>query len=197
MPARTCANPHQLFLIRDHAEGGLENRAEFRERVLDRLVAPLAPLVHAMHPGVERPRAHQRVGNDQIFESIAPHVAKHVRRQRRLELEHADGAAGPEHPVGRRIVERDGIQIEGRSAAFLDGAQGVVDDGERGETQEIHLEHAHLFQGGHVVLGDDDPLVVLRASTGPIRPLAVADPDPGAGPLRPPDPFVSWVQMGT
>ena len=37
----------------------------------------------------------------------------------------------------------------------LDELEAVVDDGERGEAEEVHLEQAHLLDGLHVVGGDD------------------------------------------
>jgi hypothetical protein len=44
---------------------------------------------------------------------------------------------------------------------LLDQLQRVVDDGERGQAQEVHLEQAELVEAVHVVLGDDFVLVRL------------------------------------
>ena len=46
----------------------------------------------------------------------------------------------------------------------LDELEGVVDDGEGRQAEEVHLEQAHLFDGLHVVGGDD--VVVLGAGDG-------------------------------
>ncbi len=40
-------------------------------------------------------------------------------------------------------------------AVGLDELEAVVDDGEGGEAEEVHLEQAHFFDGLHVVAGDD------------------------------------------
>ena len=50
------------------------------------------------------------------------------------------------------------------AALALDQLQAVVDDGERGQPEEVHLEQAHLLDGLHVIGGDD--CVVLGARDG-------------------------------
>ena len=49
------------------------------------------------------------------------------------------------------------------AARLLDQLEAIVDDRERGQAQEVHLEQAHLFDRLHVVGGYD--FVVL----GPVR----------------------------
>ena len=95
---------HHLLLIGDDAVGGLEDRLQLRERVDDRLLAAFSLLVDAMHPGVERAGAHERVRRHEVVEPVTPHGAEHVRGERRLELEHAGRAAGAQHPVDLRVV---------------------------------------------------------------------------------------------
>ena len=46
----------------------------------------------------------------------------------------------------------------------LDELEAVVDDGERGEAEEVHLQQAHLLDGLHVIAGDDG--LVLGARDG-------------------------------
>ena len=50
------------------------------------------------------------------------------------------------------------------AAGLLDELEAVVDDGEGGEAEEVHLEQAHFFDGLHVVGGDD--FVVLGSARG-------------------------------
>ena len=90
---------HHLLLVGDDAVRRLENRLELGQRVADRLLAALAPLIDAMHARVERARAHQRVRRHEIVEPVAAHAAQHVGRERRLELEHAGRASGAEHLI--------------------------------------------------------------------------------------------------
>jgi len=44
---------------------------------------------------------------------------------------------------------------------LLDELEGVIENGERGEAEEVHLQQAKLFDGAHVEGGDD--FVVLGA----------------------------------
>ncbi len=62
--------------------------------------------------------------------------------------------------VGLLVIERELLQIEPFAAGLHDQPQGVVDDGEGGEPEEVHLQQAQLFDRLHVVGGDD--FVVLR-----------------------------------
>jgi hypothetical protein len=57
-----------------------------------------------VHSRVERSGAHERVRCDEVVEPVAPHGAQHVRRERRLELEHTGGAASAQHAVDVRVV---------------------------------------------------------------------------------------------
>ena len=61
------------------------------------------------------------------------------------------------------VVERDGVDVEvgiaARRAIMLDG---VGDDVEVAQAQEVHLQQAELLDAVHLVLGDDRR--VARAS---------------------------------
>ena len=99
----------------------------------------------------------QRVRRDEIVEPVAAHAAQHVRRERRLELEHAGRASGAQHLVDLLVVERHSASRSTTVArALLDRHERVVDDRERREAEEVHLEHARLLEAVHVVLADDD-----------------------------------------
>ena len=113
-----------------------------------------------MHPGVERTGSHERVRGDEIVEPVAAHAPEHVGRERRLELEHARCPTGPQHLVDLGVVEGNGVDVEVTIGACLDRLHRVMYDGERREAEEVHLEHPRLFERVHVVLTDDDGLVV-------------------------------------
>src|ERR1700733_8828256 len=52
------------------------------------------------------------------------------------------------------VVEGDERHIDTSAGGGLDELERVVDDGERGQAEEVHLEQAHLFDGLHVVSSD-------------------------------------------
>ena len=152
---------HHLLLIGDDAVGRLEDRLELGQRVRDRLFAALPPDVDLVHAGVERPGTHQRVRGDEVVEAVAAHAAQHVGRERRLELEDAGrasrrAASGTSRDRRAASVSRSGA----RARARLDRRERVVDDRQRREAEEIHLQHARLLEAVHVVLGHDDGLIL-------------------------------------
>jgi len=118
-----------------------------------------------MHSGVQRARAHQRVGCDEVVESVGANALEHVGGEWRLKLEDPSRLAGPEHSVRLDIVERELVEIRCRSSALADAVNCIGDHGERGEPEKIDLEHPHLLERVHVVLRDDDRLVAAAASS--------------------------------
>ena len=123
---------HHLLLVGDDAVGALEDRPKLGQDVADRLLSALALHIDAMHARVEWTGAHQRVRRHEIVEAISPHPLEQVGGERRFELEHANGSAGAEHPVGLDVVEIERVEVGRGSSALLDGAERVADDGKSG-----------------------------------------------------------------
>src|ERR1035437_241718 len=57
--------------------------------------------------------------------------------------------------IRRRVVERDGGEIDLDALRGLDQLERVVDDGEGGQAEEVHLQQAHLLNRLHVIRRDD------------------------------------------
>ncbi len=160
---------HHLFLIGDDAVRGGEDLLELRQGEADGFLAALATDVHLVHPRVERPGTHERAARDEIVEPVGAHRADQVRGERRLELEYAGRAAGAQGAVRGLVVERERLEIGDVAAARLDGREGVVDDRERREAEEVHLQHAGLLERVHVVLRHHHAFVAV--SSGALRVL--------------------------
>ena len=147
---------HHLLLVGDDAVGGLEDRLELGQRVRHRLLAALAPLVDAVHPGVERAGAHERARGDEIVEPVAAHARAACRSRaatRTGTRRRCDRRGASDRSPGRRV---GASSRSGRvPRALLDRLQRVVDDRERRQAEEVHLEHARLLERVHVVLRDD------------------------------------------
>ena len=56
--------------------------------------------------------------------------------------------------VSLHIVQRNFVQIN-KAVPLGDQLQGIINDGERGEPQEVHLQQAHFFDRLHVIGGHD------------------------------------------
>src|SRR5205807_6115968 len=76
-------------------------------------------------------------------------------------LEYADRSSCAQHSICLDIVERKLVEIWGRTGPLADSAQRVTDHSQSSKTEEVHLEHAHVLERVHVVLGYYDG--VLRA----------------------------------
>ena len=107
------------------------------------------------HAAAQRAGPIQRVQRDQIIEALRLGLAENVAHARALELEDAVGRAVGENLVRLRIVERNRVEVEhlaGRRADFLDR---VVQQRQRAEPEEIHLQEADALDLLHRPLGRD------------------------------------------
>ena len=69
-----------------------------------------------------------------------------------------------------RVVERQLVQVDLLAARLLDQPHGVVQQRQRAQAEEVHLEHADLLQVAHDPLRRDHRLVALAAAV-----VALAD----------------------
>ncbi len=60
-----------------------------------------------------------------------------------------------------RVVERQRLQIQSLSPHLLDQPQRIVNDGQRRQPEEVHLQQAEFLDRLHVIGGHD--FVVLGA----------------------------------
>src|SRR6185312_5689589 len=151
---------HDLFLIDDDAERLFQQVFQLRQFVLNFLPAPLAVNKVIDHPALNWARTIERVQCRKVINRTRLVAPQHVGHAARFKLEDAGGQSGVKDAfVSLGIVERDIFQINGR-AALRNKLQRVVDDGESGEPQKIHLEQAHLLDRLHVLGGHN--FVVLR-----------------------------------
>ena len=82
----------------------------------------------------------ERVQRGEIFQPRGLVAAQNIAHAGRFELEHAAGKAFAENLVGVGVVERQVFGHQLDAVVLLDQLQRVVDEGERGEAQKVHLE---------------------------------------------------------
>ena len=145
---------HHLLLVGDDTEGLFQDRLGLGQDVLHLLPAQLAldELLH--HPDRERARAVEGVERRQLLEPRRLGAPQHVAHAARLELEDAVRASVAEQPEDLRVVERNRVEIE-VDALHLERAQGVVDDRDGLQAEEVHLEQAETLDRLHVPLRRD------------------------------------------
>ena len=145
---------HHLLLVDHDAVGLGQHRFHQRVRVLDHLAAVLAR--DEAGDQVHRAGAVERVQRDQVFQPAGLGVAQHALHAARFELEHRLGQAVGEELVDPRVVERNGL--EGKVLAVRmardDELLGQLQDGQRGQAQEVELHQADGLDVVLVVLAD-------------------------------------------
>ncbi len=127
---------------------------------LDRLAAVLAVGVVVVGVHAHRAGAVQRQHRDDVVELGGLHAAQQIAHRPAVELEHAQGVAAAQQLIGGSVIQRDGFQVEVNSPVGLDVIQGVADDRQVAQAQEIHLQQADGLTRRVVPAGDDG--AVLR-----------------------------------
>ena len=159
---------HHLFLIGDHAVGGLEHLLQAGVRVGDGFGTALSSDVDIGHAGVEGSGPDEGIDRDEVVEAIAAHRAQLIGGKRRFELEDAGGPAAGEHLINLTIIQPDVVPVDIDAMALAYHRLGVVDHGERLEAEKVELKHPGLLEAHHVVLGDDE-LAVLGFGSAATR----------------------------
>ncbi len=144
-----------LLLVHDDAVGLLEDLLQFRKIVGDSLAAVLALNEVFHHAALQRAGAVECVERAQISDARGLVLAQNVAHTGRFKLEHAAGVGLRENFVRLGVVKREIVERGLRAGMRGDQVERVLDDVERGEAQEVHLEKRQLFETHHVVLGDD------------------------------------------
>ncbi len=131
---------HHLFLVRNDAVGLAQDRLELRQFVLDLDLPALAgdEIIH--HAAPQRAWSIQRVQRDQVFDGLRLRLPQNVPHPAALELEDAVGLRILKDLIGLRIVQRQRGDVEIDSRGAFDLLNGVEDERERAQAQEVHLQ---------------------------------------------------------
>ena len=154
-------NPHHLFLIGDDAVGVGEDRLELRHFVRNLHLPVLALDEIVDDAAAQRSGPVQRIQRDQIIEPLRLRLAQRLPHPGALELEHPQRLAVAEQLVRLRVVERDLLQRQRLSGRFPDVRDGVVQQRQRAQAEEVHLEQADPFDLLHRPLRGDFVLLAL------------------------------------
>ncbi len=150
-PAQGDRGGHDVLLVHEDPERLLQVRLEQRVEVGHRLLAVLAPDVG--RDVVHRTRAVERDHRGEVEHRRRAQLADVAAHARRLELEHAGRLARGEQLERQRIVERDRVEVHGDVAVVADQVDGLAQDREVGQAEEVELEQAQGLDPVHLVLG--------------------------------------------
>ena len=130
------------------------------------LAAVLAVRVAVVHVGCHGPGPVQRHQRADVLELGGRHGAQQRAHRRGLQLEHAHRVARLQQAEGGVVVERHFVDVERGACAGLQEPHALVDDRQRAQPQEVHLQQAEVFHAAHVELRDDGRLVGVFARLG-------------------------------
>ena len=168
----------QHLLLVDHDPVGLL-QVLLHDRVLvARLDPPVAPR-REVGDHLHRPGPVEGDHGDHVLQPLGPELAKGVPHPRRLQLEDAERPRVGQELVGLGVVERDPLRVDAHAPALLDEPDGVGDDGQRPEPQEVHLEEPELLDRAHRVLGDDLLALGIAVERDVLHQGLVGDHHPG------------------
>ena len=107
------------------------------------------------HAALNGAGAVEGVESGEIFDAGGLIAAKDVAHAVGFKLEDGGGVAAGEKFVGGFVVEGEAVEFDLYAAILLDHLYGVVEDGEGGEAEKVHLEEADALESVHVVLRGD------------------------------------------
>ena len=158
-PAEGDGRGHDVLLVHEDPVGLLQVRLEQRVQVRDRFLAVLAPDVgrDVVHRAGPIERHHGR----EVVDGGRPEVADVAAHPGGLQLEDAGRLARGEQLERLRVVERDRVEVDLDPAVRLDHVDGLAQDGQVREPEEVELQQPERLDGVHLVLGHE-PVRVRR-----------------------------------
>ena len=123
-------------------------------RVLHRLAALPAVDVRVDHVPLQRARPDDRDLDDDVREVARPHARQRLGLRAALHLEQADRVDLADEVVDRRIVERQRAELQVLAVARVDVRDRVLDERERPQAEQVHLDEAEVLDVALVELHD-------------------------------------------
>ena len=128
----------------------------------DLLQPVLAQRVVVVRVRAHRPRPVEREHRGDVLEVVRAHQLQQRAHRPAVELEHPERVAAGQQLVRVRVVQLQVLQVQVEAPVPLDVLQGVGDDRQVAQAQEVHLDQPQALAGRVVELGDH--LAVLEAA---------------------------------
>ena len=136
-------NPHHLFLVDHNTEGLFQHLTHDRMRHL-----PLGPVfsLDKVRDQRHRSRSIQRIGRDQILQSVRPQFHQQILHPAGFKLEHTLGPSGSEHLFEHPLIGNiNALKINLFIVQHLDQIDRPPQHTQRFQPQKVHLQQTHFF----------------------------------------------------
>ena len=134
---------HHLLLIDGDAVGVLQVLLHDGDVVLDFLASLLT--VDELRNVVHRAGTIEGVHSDKILKRRGLQLAQVLLHTAGFKLECAHRVAIAIELVGQRVIQRNVVNIHLHPLGFLDVRDRLLEDGEGGKSEEVHLDQANVF----------------------------------------------------
>jgi len=101
----------------------------------------------------------ERPDGDDVLEAGRLHPAQQVPHRAALKLEHSERVTGGQCLEGLGVVQGQGDQVDVDTVVVAHVGNGIAQNGEVAQTQEVHLQQADVLAGRIVPAGDDGAVV--------------------------------------
>ena len=128
-------------------------------RIFD-FLAPVAAF-NEVRDQVHRSRPVKRHERGDVLDGLDLELAAQVAHAAGFQLEHAQSLRVVQQLVGLGVLQRDLVEVNRDALGPKDEFDGVAQDGQRLEPEEVHLQEAEVAHRPHRVLGHDAAVVVL------------------------------------
>ena len=115
---------------------------------------------------------------DDVLETVGLEPAQHVAHPAAFQLEHARGVGARDHRVGRRVVERQALQVD-LDPPGLQEVDRRLQDRKGLEPEKIEFDQAGLLDILHVELADGHVRARIAVERNQFFERTVADHDAG------------------
>ena len=105
-----------------------------------------------MRDFLHRPGSEQTVGCNEIFKARRFQFTQKTAHPPRFKLEDANGIGIMKVFKNGRIIQVDGIQIDGFSMFFFNHMHRVLEDRQRAQPQKVHFQQTQFLQLRHGIL---------------------------------------------
>ena len=144
---------HDLLLVNDTAVGRFQNRFQKGGIVPDGVRTVLSPDI--LRDEVHGTRPVQRDPGDHILQALGLQLLHEAFHPGAFKLEHPVRTAGTQRIQHLPVIVIDLLHVQPDAGILLHHSDSVLNDRQRPEAQEIHLQKSQLLQGGHGELGRD------------------------------------------
>ena len=155
---------HDLLLVYGDAIGVLEVLFHAGDVVFDRFASLLA--VDEVGNVVHRTRTVERVHSDEVFKDMRLQFAEVFLHAGGLELERAHGVALTVELVSLLVVDGNVVNINVNAVVLFNHLDGVLDDSEVLEAEEVHFDKSNGFNHVAIVLCNQNVLFAVLVVDG-------------------------------